>query len=87
MPERGIEITRGSKPTAGIHSHTGIEVSHSGKPVSGAVPESMELEVRCASTGSGFRVVLEERRVHQTSRYKVVGTLREEASRHASSNT
>lgn len=75
--ERGIQITRGSKQVTRISSQNGIEISHSGRPIAGAVPELVKLPLRCASTGKGFKVLLEKKQTAQTSRYRVISVLRE----------
>jgi hypothetical protein len=79
--ERGIEITRGPQQVSKVSSHNGIEITHSEKPISGAVSESLELQVRCASTRKGFKLLLERKRTVQASRYRVVSVLKEESDR------
>ena len=79
--EKGIQITRGSKQVSKVSSHDGIEISHSEKPISGAVSELLEVRVRCASTRKGFKLLLERKRTAQASRYKVVSILKEESGR------
>jgi hypothetical protein len=79
--EKGIQITRGSKEVIKFSSQDGIEISHSEKPISGAVSESLELQVRCASTRKGFKLLLERKRTGQTSRYRVMSILKEESGR------
>ena len=78
--EKGIQITRGSKQVSKISSQNGIEISRSGKPISGAVAELVELEFRCASTRKGFKILLERKLTVQTSRYRVVSILKGESS-------
>jgi hypothetical protein len=75
--EKGIQITRGSKQVDKVSPQNGIEISHSGRPVTGAVPELAELPFRCASTGKGFKVLLEKKQTTQSSRYRVISVLRE----------
>jgi len=77
--EKGIQITRGSKEVSKISSQNGIEISRSGKPINGAVPELLDLEFRCASTRKSYRILLEARRTAQTNRYKVISILKGES--------
>jgi hypothetical protein len=75
--EKGIQIVRGSKQVTRVRSQSGIEISHSGKPISGAAPELVELQFRCASTRKGFKVLLEGKQTAQTIRYRLMGILKE----------
>lgn len=75
--ERGIQITRGSKQVNKVSPQNGIEISHSGRPISGAAPELIELPFRCASTRRGFKVLLEGKQTAHTTRYKVISVIKE----------
>ena len=73
--KEGIQIRRGSRQVATTGSQDGIEISRSGKPVSGAAPELVELQLRCGKTRKGFKIILERKRTAQTGRYRVVSIL------------
>jgi hypothetical protein len=75
--ERGIQITRGAKQVNKVSPQNGIEISHSGRPIAGTVPEMVEVPFRCASTGKGFKVLLEKKQTTQSSRYRVISILKE----------
>ena len=55
--EKGIQITRGLRDMSRLDSRYGIEMSRTGKPISGRVPELLELDFRCGITHKGFRVM------------------------------
>jgi len=76
--EKGIQITRGSKEVSRPSSRYGIEISRTGKPIEGQVPELLELDIRCGITRKGFRVIIEGKQTVRGNRYRVVKVLKVE---------
>jgi len=77
--EKGIQITKGSTNISKVNSQSGIEISRSGKPISGAAPELLEVAFRCASKRKPFKILLEGQPTGSKNyRYKVVHILKGE---------
>jgi len=74
--EKGIQIKRGSKDLSRPSARYGIEISRTGKPTIGMVPELFELDFRCGLTRKGFRVIIEGEQTVRGNRYKVVKVLK-----------
>ena len=74
--EKGIQITRGSKDVSRPSSGHGIEISRTGKPIVGMVPELLELDFRCGITSKDFRVIIEGEKTAQGHRYKLVKVIK-----------
>ena len=67
-----------SKDTHMAISQKGIEISHKGKPISGTVPELVELDFRCGVNRKGFRIIIEGQQNIRERHYKVIQVLKVE---------
>lgn len=72
---KGIQITKGSKEANGPSYSYGIEISRTGKPIEGKVPELLGLAFRCGVTRRNFQVIIEEKQTGREFHYKVVKVL------------
>lgn len=59
-------------------SQKGIEISRRGKPISGMVPELVELDFRCGVNRKGFRIIIEGQQDIRGRHYKVTQALKVE---------
>jgi predicted RNA-binding Zn-ribbon protein involved in translation (DUF1610 family) len=59
-------------------SQKGIEISRKGKPISGLVPELVELDFRCGVNHKGFRIIIEGQQNIRGRHYKVIQVLKVE---------
>jgi predicted RNA-binding Zn-ribbon protein involved in translation (DUF1610 family) len=59
-------------------SQKGIEISRKGKPISGLVPEVVELDFRCGVNRKGFRIIIEGQQNIRGRHYKVTQVLKAE---------
>ena len=57
-------------------SQKGIEISRKGKPISGLVPELVELDFRCGVNHKGFRIIIEGQQNIRGRHYKVTQVLK-----------
>jgi DNA-directed RNA polymerase subunit RPC12/RpoP len=74
-------------------SQKGIEISRKGEPVSGLVPELVELDFRCGVNHKGFHAIVEGQQNTRGRHYKVTQVLKSEnlskgkaASKHRAKN-
>ena len=59
-------------------SQKGIEISRKGKPISGLVPELVELDFRCGVNRKDFRIIVEKQQNIRGHHYKVTQVLKVE---------
>ena len=59
-------------------SQKGIEISRKGEPISGVVPELVELDFRCGVNRKGFRIIIEGQQNIRGRNYKIAQVLKEE---------
>jgi predicted RNA-binding Zn-ribbon protein involved in translation (DUF1610 family) len=59
-------------------SQKGIEISRKGKPISGLVPELVELDFRCGINHKDFRIIVEKQQNSRGRHYKVTQVLKVE---------
>jgi predicted RNA-binding Zn-ribbon protein involved in translation (DUF1610 family) len=74
-------------------SQKGIEISRKGEPISGLVPELVELDFRCGVNRKDFRIIVERQQNIRGRHYKVTQVLKVEnlskskaASKHKAKN-
>ncbi len=75
---KDIQKAGESKDTHVAISQKGIVISHKGKPISGLVPELVELDFRCGVHRQGFRIIIERQQNIRGRHYKVTQVLKAE---------
>jgi hypothetical protein len=78
----GIQISKEDRETKKNSYKYDIEISRTGKPVNGSIPELVELDFRCGTTRKDFQVIIEGERTSHGIWYKVTNIRKTDSHPH-----